>query len=509
MRGPELAGQTGQHLSHMRTLPTLLITMSASVVCGMTQDDADKRRGLQTNTAEASSGYVLFNPNRSPTTYLIDLEGRVVHTWQSDAEPGSGAYLLDNGHLLRGVRVPDAAVFRGGGQSGRIREVTWDGEAFWDVTFASEEHLLHHDLAVMPNGNILAIAWERKSAEEATRAGRLPVLTPEAGLWPDMIVEFEPQPPEGARIEWEWHMWDHTVQNHNPEAENFGDPADHPELIDLNGDRAPPELSADDRRRVEALGFVPEDMELDGVQSDFMHTNAVGYNAVLDQIVVSVPRFNEIWVIDHSTTTEEAAGDTGGRWGRGGDLLYRWGNPAVYGRGETGERRLGYQHDARWIPVGIPGAGHLTLFNNNVDDPDAGTYSAVLELVPPTDHSGHYVVPDAGSFGPEEPLWKYMAPNRADFFSRRISGAHRLASGHTFITSGMSGRFFEVSPEGEIVWEYLNPYAGTLRSSQTNPSPYGVFRATKIAPDHPSLAGRDLTPLDPQPAFVSPPDGSR
>ena len=78
-----------------------------------------------------------------------------------------------------------------------------------------------------------------------------------------------------------------------------------------------------------------------------------------------------------------------------------------------------------------------------------------------------------------------------------------MASGHTFITSGMPGRFFEVSPEGEIVWESLNPYAGTLRSSQTNPSPYGVLRATKIAPDHPSLAGRDLTPLDLQPAFVS------
>ena len=388
-------------------------------------DDSEERRGLHTNTAEASPGYVLFNPNRSPTTYLVDLEGRVVHTWQSDAEPGGGAYLLDNGHLQRGVREPDVAVFSGGGQAGRLRELTWQGDVVWDFTFASEDHLLHHDVAVMPNGNILAIAWERKSAEEATQAGRLAALTPEAGLWPDVIVEFEPQPPDGARIVWELRMWDHRIQNDNPEAENFGDPAEHPELIDLNGDREPPEMSAEERMRVEALGFVPEDMDLEGVESDVMHTNAVNYNAARDQIVMSVPRFNEIWVIDHSTTTMEAAGHTGGRWGRGGDLLYRWGNPAVYGRGGEAERRLGFQHDVRWIPVGMPGAGHLTLFNNNVDDPDEGTYSAVFELVPPTDDTGRYEVPDAGPFGPEEPLWMYVAPNRADFFSRRISGVHR------------------------------------------------------------------------------------
>ena len=519
-RGPEAAADRKPRQAHRLALLigmlTAFATMLGPVGCGVTEelaaaqgDGTDERRGLRKNTAEASPGYVLFNPNQSPTTYLVDLEGQVVHTWQHDHGPGGGAYLLDNGHLLRGAREPDVPVFSGGGQSGRLQEITWDGEVVWDFTFASEDHLLHHDVAVMPNGNILAIAWEQKSHEEANQAGRLPALTPEAGLWPDMIVEFEPRPPDGARVVWEWHMWDHTIQDHNPEADNFGDPAEHLELIDINGDRKAPEMSAEDFERVQALGYVPEGTELAGVQSDFMHTNAVNYNAALDQIALSVPRFNEIWVIDHSTTTEEAASHLGGRSGWGGDLLYRWGNPAVYGRGEAAERRLGYQHDVRWVPAGMPGAGHLTLFNNNVDDPDEGTYSAVFELVPPADDTGRYVVPDTGPFGPEEPLWQYMAPNRPDFFSGRISGVHRLASGHSFITSGRPGRFFEVTPEGEIVWEYLNPYAGTLQSSQTNNNPYGVFRATKIAPDHPALAARDLTPLDPQPALVFPRDGSR
>ena len=146
-------------------------------------------------------------------------------------------------------------------------------------------------------------------------------------------------------------------------------------------------MSAEEFARVEALGYVPEDMDLEGLSSDFLHTNAVNYNPALDQIVMSVPRFNEIWVIDHSTTTEEAAGHTGGRWGRGGNLLYRWGNPRAYGRGDEAAQRLGYQHDVRWVPAGMPGAGHLTLFNNNVENPD-GDYSAVFELAPPTDGRG-------------------------------------------------------------------------------------------------------------------------
>ena len=378
----------------------------------------------------------------------------------------------------------------------------------WDFTFASEDHLLHHDVAVMPNGNILAIAWEQKSAREANQAGRLPALTPEVGLWPDMIVEFEPQLPDGARIVWQWHMWDHTLQTHDPDADNYGELSEHLELIDINGDRDAPEMSAEALERVEALGYVPEGMEMEGLSSDFLHTNALHYNPALDQIVMSVPRFDEIWIIDHSTTTEEAAGHTGGRWGRGGDLLYRWGNPRAYGRGEEAARRLGYQHDVRWVPAGMPGAGHLTLFNNNIEDPD-GTYSAVFELALPTDDVGRYVVPDAGPMGPEEPTWTYVAPNRTQFFSPRISGAHRLVNGHTAITAGRPGRFFEVTPEGQIVWEYWNPYAGTLPGNQAaNDDPYSVFRATKIAPNHPALAGRALTPLDPQPAFVPPPDPS-
>ena len=173
-------------------------TESAALVESRPGDDAP--RGLQVQTPRAAPGYVFFNPLLSHTTYLVDVEGRVVHTWESDYDNGGGLYLLDNGHLLRGGQQPDPPVFSAGGQAGRIQEFTWDGELVWDFVFSSEDHLLHHDVAVLPNGNVLAIAWEAKTAEEAVEAGRRPELTPEASLWPDMIVEFEPRPPDGAEV---------------------------------------------------------------------------------------------------------------------------------------------------------------------------------------------------------------------------------------------------------------------------------------------------------------------
>ena len=200
IREPEPAAEGNGHQSRrLRLLIGMLVAFS-TIFGSAAAQDADEPRGLRSNTPEASPGYVVFNPNLSLTTYLVDLEGRAVHTWQSDYPPGGGAYLLDNGHLLRAAREPDVPVFSGGGQSGRLQELTWDGEVVWDFTFATEDHLLHHDVAVLPNGNVLGIAWEQKSPEEANQAGRLAVLTPEAGLWPEMIVEFEPRPPDGARI---------------------------------------------------------------------------------------------------------------------------------------------------------------------------------------------------------------------------------------------------------------------------------------------------------------------
>jgi hypothetical protein len=147
-------------------------------------------------------------------------------------------------------------------------------------------------------------------------------------------------------------------------------------------------------------------------------------------------------------------------------------------------------------------------FVNNFPGP-AGNQSVVMELVPPTNGPGHYIVPDDAQFGPDYPSWIYMAPDGPSFHSPFISGAHRLPNGNTFIDSGAQGRFFEVTPVGEIVWEYWNPYSGEATLPHHNmlieenaPTFYMAFRATKLSPSHPALAGRDLRPLNPQPPAI-------
>lgn len=476
-----------------------------------TDADVEAPRGLRVKNAGATPGYVLFSPLLSGTTYLIDEDGQVVHSWQSDYAPSGSAYFLKNGNLIRTAREPVVETFKGGGQGGRIQEFTWDGELVWEFVHASADYLLHHDIELMPNGNILAIAWEKKTVEEARQAGRRPELLPEAGLWPDMILEIEPTRPEGGRVVWEWHVWDHLIQDYDPEAENYGDPAGRPWRININGDGKLQEIDPAELERLKALGYVPDDADAEDLNSDLLHTNAVAYNAELDQIVVSTPRFNEIWVIDHSTTTQQAAGSSGGRGGRGGDLLYRWGNPRTYGRGTETDQKLFSQHDVRWVPNGLPGAGRLTVFNNGLEGPE-GNYSAVFEIVAPLTSEGRYELPESEAFGPSEPVWSYTAPDKVSFSSSFISGAERLASGNTLICSGAQGRFFEVTPGGEIVWEYWTLYSGNIRTPDgSTPHPvgkntYAVFRATKIPPGHPGLAGRELKPLDPQPPPVKGPE---
>ena len=465
--------------------------------------------GVTIHEAGVAPGYVLHTPLMSDTTYLVDNDGLVVHTWKSPYAPQAFVYLRDNAHLLRGAHL-ESPTFKGGGSGGRLEEYTWDGELYWSFQFPADEQWTHHDVEILPNGNILAIAWERKTAEEARSVGRRPEVVPQQGIWPGMIAEIEPTPPEGGNLVWEWHLWDHLIQNVDEALPNYGDPKTKPQRIDINGD-SPTEtvMDAEALEQLKALGYVSDDTTPEDLTSDLMHINSVAYNAELDRIVLSTPRFSEIWIIDHSTTAEEAKGSTGGRWGRGGDLLYRWGNASTYGRHENTPRQLFSQHDARWVPEGYPGAGRITIFNNSVPGPgDGQTHSTVVEIAPPVDANGAYIVPATEPFGPSEPEWVYRAPDLESFSSVFISGAQRLPNGNTLIDEGDDGRFFEVTAEGEIVWEYWSPYSGNVKNADgTPPHPvsgnyHASFRATRILPDDPALSGRDLTPLAPQPPSV-------
>jgi hypothetical protein len=415
-------------------------------------------RGLRLKTDLATPGYVLFSPLTNDTAYLIDLDGRVVHSWKTGYRPAGTIYLLNNGHILRGANDTGSSGFAGGGAGGRFQEFDWDGKLVWDFVYNSDR-LPHHDFSILPNGHILAIAWEKKSPDEARRAGRRDGFVPQSGVWPDMLIEFEPQPPSSARIVWEWHSWDHVVAS--------AQAAPHPEKIDVNGD------------------LIGTGDPTQNPPTDIFHTNAVNYNPQLDQVMVSVPRFNEIWVIDHSTTTKQAAGSTGGKSGKGGDILYRWGNPQTYGRGTASDQRFGFEHDAKWIARGLPGESHMMVFSNRGSGPQ-GPHTVVYEFAPAVDRNGHYMLPAKGPYGPADPVWTYSAPG---FDATYISGAQRLPNGNTLITSGPQGRFFEVNPSGTILWEYWSQFRGEGGSAGANgdANPYSAFRATHIPPDYPGL----------------------
>ncbi len=470
-------------------------------------------RGLIKTSEGLTPGYVMFVVPGSGSTYLVDRDGKVVHQWKSSFS-AFNPYLMDDGSVIVGVNDPDFAVFNDAGPYGRIQHIRWDGKILWNYELADDTFILHHDIAVKPNGNILALVYEVISYEEALALGRAPHLTPLTGPWMEKVIEIEPQGERGGKIVWEWRLVDHLIQDRDKTKLNYGDPALHPELVDFNlGDTIPPPISLDSLEALQALGMDDLNQNQYNKGSDLYHFNALNYNAELEQIAISSPAMSEILILDQSTTTEEAASHQGGRSGRGGDLLYRWGNPANYRHGDSTSQKLSYQHDVRWIETGKPGAGHLTVFNNNAPNiPDSLNYTTVIEIVTPMQEDGTYRPEPDGQYGPKDPVWTYMAPDTLSFYASFISGAHRMENGNTFINAGPAGRFFEVTPEGEIVWEYWNPYRGQERELNGDPIEYmplvyWVFRATFVPADHPALAGRDLKPLEtqPEPFVMQPP----
>jgi len=409
--------------------------------------------GCGQNLTSYPDPVILFSPIATTSVYLMSLDGQALHEWNTDDPPGYSVYLLPNGNLLRANSLPDRPLSAlQGSNGGRVEMLDWDGNVVWRFDYATTAGQQHHDVYWMPtSGHILMVAWEARTAAEALAAGRRAETIPAEGLWVDKIVEVDPPT---NQIVWEWRVWDHLIPPGSA-------PSDHPALVDPN--------------------FVAPGTP--GV--DWTHANAVVYNAALDQVMLSVRNFSEIWTIDHSTTTAEAAGHTGGRLGRGGDLVYRWGNPRAYGRDDLAQQLFG-QHNPGWIATGLSGAGHILVFNNG--DVHARPYSTVVELEPPVGADGSYAYDPLTAWGPSAPSWQYSPPTT--FFASIISGAQRLPSGNTLVTDGPAGRFFEVTPDGQTVWSYVV-------TDTAGGTGYLVFRAVRYEPGYAGLMGRTLTAQGP------------
>ena len=463
---------TARFRSLERTLSACLVLSACLLMPATTTHAQDGRTvGVLVNEPGTAPGYTLIDSLRGGGIYLIDNDGRIINSWPSEYVPGNMAYLLDDGSLLRAA---DPGPLNGTqiiepGDGGLVERIGWDGELLWSFVYNNPEARQHHDIEPMPNGNVLILAWEYHTLEEAFAKGRDPETIAEdvTHLLAERIVEVRPTGPTTAEVVWQWSSWDHHIQNHDPDAPHYGNPADHPGRIDFNG--------------------------LDAVGTDWIHANSIDYNEQLDQIVISTPFFNELWIIDHDTTTEEASGPAG-------DLLYRWGNPRMYGRGGAEDQILYGNHDALWIQEGTPGTGNLTIFNNGKDRPE-GAFSTIEEFTPPLQPDGSYALEPGEAWAPLQTntVFQYDPPEA--FFSRFISGGMRLPNGNLLACAGGFGTVVEQTPEGEVVWTYHSPltqdgrlFQGELPGQNYWNTDNRIFRAVRYAPDHPGLVGRDLTP---------------
>jgi hypothetical protein len=399
------------------------------------------------DTSRSYKGYTLFAPITTMNTYLIDNDGQVVNTWQSRYPAGQGAMLLDDGSLLR-TAAPPSQIMQGGGAGGMVELYDWSGTLQWSYTHITPTARAHHDVEVLPNGNILLLVWEQHTRDEAIALGRSASRLSENSLWSERVVEVRRTGPTTGEVVWSWSSWDHLIQDVDPAKPNYGVVADRPERIDINAG---------------------------GTRADWLHANSVRYNAKRDEVMISIHNLHEIWIISRAT----------------GDIVYRYGNPRNYKRGTLQDQVLWGQHDARWLD---DDGRRIMIFNNGMGRP-GGNASSVDEIEVSFNEDGTYRRHPDSAFAPSRPFVVYPKFLSSLFFAQNISGATRLPNGNTLSCLGNPGTFVESTPDGEEVWRYVNPAGmnGIASQGQT-PRNNMVFKIYRYGLDHPAFEGKVLTP---------------
>lgn len=389
--------------------------------------------------AQNWGNYTLIATQNSTTVKLINHNGSTYKSWSLSGQTGYSSYLLPNRQLIRAVKTTGAS-FSGGGICGRLQKVDWNGTILWDYTYSASNYITHHDFEVLPNGNVLAIVYEKKTGADLTAVGYTGTQTT---LWSEAIIEFQPNGTNGANIVWEWHLWDHLVQNVNASLSNYGVPSQKPELLNIN---------------------------YNSNRTDWVHANGIDYNPNTNQIVFSSHFLNEVYIIDHSTTTAQAASHSGGNSGKGGDFLYRWGNPAAYGgSGVT----FNVIHDAHWVPDGVPNAGDIVVFHNN----GGSGQSSVDRFTPNYTLSGGTYLPTA--------LSNKIICNG---FSSNMGNSQQLPNGNSLYCVATQGTIGEANSSNTTFWTYnaggTTPQASRYDFCFVNGNPTGTASAasTSVCP---------------------------
>ena len=416
-------------------------------------------------SAQNFNGFALYNEGGGNTTYLIDENQNPAHTWNMSTACNYTVQLKENGNLVRGTKG-NASVFSTGNiasAAGQVQEIAPDGSIVWSFDYADNDHISHHDLTLVGD-NVLLTAYEKKSSTELNAAG---FNNASSEKWPTHFIELEDDGNGGANIVWEWYIWDHMCQDTDANGPNYvSSISDNPHLIDINMIQA----------------------QVGG--GDWFHVNGVDYNEDLDQIVFSSRFASEIYIIDHSTTSAEAASHSGGNSGMGGDVLYRWGNPSNYEMSGT-QVIPNAVHDVRWITDdGRPNSGFLQIFNNSGV---SNNQSAIDGIETPWDASTNTYLRSSGQpFSPAS----YSTRYECAYSASGQSASDRMSNGNIFVNAsaggGGSGQMYEVDSLGTILWgptsgglkgfRYECDYPGikALEPFMTNTSTTSCFDATAI-----------------------------
>ena len=463
---------------------------------------------------KADYGYVMFSvwPDRDDHeyTYLIDMQGNVVNKWKTitPAYEGQGyniektAMLTEKGSIIQGITNFSTISKEEKSSKNILQELDWEGNLIWEFSDQREGYVYHHDFKRIWNNHLnewtlIFTSQIPMSQAQAKAAGADPSV-----LWnaaPDGVVEVDMK----GNIVWEWWSLDHVIQDQNPNWPNYGVLSEHPEKFDLNWGEG---LASTPTRQFK--------------KTDYTHQNALNYNQTLDQVVVSNSIMGEFYVIDHGGTFVVGDFESSKALAAGseGDIMYRWGNPSVYDSGKPpsynangntasdGDQQLYHHHDIQWIEDSLPGAGHFLVFNNGSRF-TGETRSELIEINP---YAGAYptapYLSEVAAGGPNNQIvWSFASRLPNSFYSYNISGVQRLPNGNTLGISGRHGHFFQVTPEGEVVWEYINPVIGgqipkdaglddIYKKVLTDADANRIFKGRWYPPDHPGFVGKDLTP---------------
>lgn len=406
--------------------------------------------GLVHSIFGTSEGYTLFSPESNTSVYLVNNCGEKVNEWTFSEQPGITCYLLENGNLLRAGR-----------DSLEVRD--WSNSLVWSYAINLNELNQHHDIEPLPNGNILIVSTDRLTAAEIILEGRDPLNVGPIFIL-DKILELMPFGTNDAAVVWEWKFVDHLIQDIDATKNNFGAISDHPELLDVNFDN-------------QELG-------------DYTHVNSVDYNPELDQILISARNMSEVYIIDHSTTTAEAASHSGGDSNRGGDFLWRWGNSQVYGQGGVINQKIYQQHDAKWVEQGYLDEGKISVFNNGGDG--TATFSSVHLLEPKIENDVYTLSNNV--FLPIDFDWSWSGELLNDtVLEGRKSGGHSLPNGNFIICETTRGMVSEIIKTGTHVWSYVNPHGVSILDQNDVILSNTMFRAEKYPIDYLGFVGQDMS----------------